>query len=48
MTERYWITGVQLGMIIALAKSNEYEEVHKLVDEIIDKQFLEEAKSNDS
>jgi len=37
MSERYWITGVQLGCLEAL--DNE-ETRKKLVDEIIDKQFI--------
>ena len=49
MSERYWITGVQLGMLIAIQ-----EECNRniLVDTIIDKQFIEgwaekEAKRNE-
>jgi len=37
MGERYWISGVQLGMLIAIPNE---EERKKVVDEIIDKQFI--------
>lgn len=37
MGERYFITGVQLGMLIAIPDK---EERKKIVDEIIDKQFI--------
>ena len=40
MSERYWITGVQLGMLLSFCKSEQSEETKKLVDEIIDKQFV--------
>jgi len=36
MSERYLITGVQLGMLCALDKKDRC----KLVDEILDKQFI--------
>ena len=37
MSERYWITGVQLGLLIV---SPERQGRSKIVDEIIDKQFI--------
>ena len=37
MSERYWITGVQLGILIAL--ENEMGRSN-LVDNIVDKQFI--------
>lgn len=37
MSERYLVTGVQLGMMQALQTEKERE---KLVDEIVDKQFI--------
>ena len=45
MSERYWITGVQLGIIKALTQKGQLdwdcqESIHKLIDEIIDKQFM--------
>jgi len=45
MSERYWITGVQLGIIKALTQKGQLdwdcqEEIHKLIDDIIDKQFI--------
>lgn len=36
MSERYWITGVQLGMLQELPKN----ERKKLVEKIIDDQFI--------
>lgn len=41
--ERYLINGVQLGMLIAI---NDSEKRKKVVDEIIDKQFV--GNSNNS
>lgn len=38
MSERYFITGVQLGMLIALEEDFERKV---LVGEIVDKQFIE-------
>lgn len=37
MSERYLTTGAQLGMLISLS---ERDERQKVVDEIIDKQFV--------
>ena len=37
MSERYWVTGVQLGMVVAL---DTFEERKKLMESIIDKQFI--------
>lgn len=37
LSERYWITGVQLGMLIAI---QEECDRHVLIDTIIDKQFM--------
>jgi hypothetical protein len=36
MSERYWISGVQLGLLIAIGSEGKRKQ---LVDEIIDKQF---------
>ena len=41
MSNRYWITGVQLGLLMAL---EQFQERRKLIEEIIDKQDLEEKK----
>ena len=41
MSERYWITGVQLGMLIAI---QEECDRNALVDGIIDKQFIGNLK----
>lgn len=46
MSERYLIMGTQLGMFEALAKAEQPEEIKKLVDEIIDKQFVGRTKNN--
>lgn len=48
MGERYWITGVQLGMLKAFAQMNypEKEHIEKIIDEIIDNQFM--GNTNDS
>ena len=44
MSERYWITGAQIGTIIALDGTGQKERVKKLLDEIIDKQFIDNIK----
>lgn len=38
MSERYWITGVQLGIIKAVLETN--NQPTGMIDEIIDKQFI--------
>ena len=46
MGDRYWITGVQLGMLIALAENI---EVQKLLGQIAEEQYLcEESELNKS
>ncbi len=40
MSERYYITGVQLGIILGLGRVGDGHEIEKLVNNIIDKQFL--------
>jgi|PlaIllAssembly_1097288.scaffolds.fasta_scaffold2356989_2 hypothetical protein len=40
MGERYLLSGAQLGMFQAMAKANKPDEIEKLVQEIIDKQFI--------
>lgn len=48
MSERYYITGVQLGMLLAFAKDGGmYNEAHEIVDEVIDKQFIGNVKNID-
>ena len=42
--ERYWITGVQLGILKASCKNLESE----LIDEIIDKQFIGDKEHLDN
>jgi hypothetical protein len=39
MGERYYITGVQIGMILAWIKLGKIEEIQKILDEIQEKQF---------
>ena len=41
MSERYWITGVQLGMLQAIPDEKERK---KMVEEIVDKQFIGDLK----
>ena len=41
MGNRYWITGVQLGMLMGLTES---EEVQKLLGQIEEEQYLCEAE----
>ena len=41
MSERYWITGVQLGMLLAYTKDGSmHNEAMELGEGIIDKQFI--------
>jgi len=40
MGGRYWITGVQLGMLIALIENINFNKARDLIQEIIDKQYL--------
>jgi len=46
MGSRYWITGVQLGMLIAFAKVGDEAKAWDLANEIIDKQYL--IKNNEN
>jgi len=41
MGNRYWITGVQLGMLIALAENKELQD---LLGKVLENQYLCEAK----
>ena len=43
MSERYWIKGTQLGLLIAMESK---EQRQKLVDKIVDKQFIGNRKEN--
>lgn len=43
MSERYLVTGVQLAM---LTETENKEERKKLVDEIVDKQFITNSEFN--
>ena len=43
MSERYWITGTQLGRFMDYSRADIFESVMKLVNEIEDKQCLDSA-----
>ncbi len=43
MSKRYWITGVQLGLLVAM---QEQQQRQKVVDGIVDKQFIGTRKEN--
>lgn len=40
MGERYYITGVQIGMLQAFLEFGKINEIEKLLEEIMAKQFL--------
>ena len=40
MSERYYITGVQLGMLKTFSQTHMPKKANELIDEIIDKQFI--------
>lgn len=47
MSERYWVTGVQLGIIEALTEAKhyvddleKYQQLKKLLEDILDQQFI--------
>jgi hypothetical protein len=44
MGSRFWISGVQIGVIKALAKLEDEKAINKILDEIIEKQFIENKK----
>ena len=44
MGSRYYLTGVQLGMLIALSEKREFKQIRNLIKEIEDKQYLCEDK----
>lgn len=44
MGERYFLTGVQLGMLKAFVRSNKEKEATDLLCKIEDKQFVGDAK----
>lgn len=46
MSERYVITGAQLGMFEAFAKMEDESGAKKLIAEIIDKQFIGNSKQS--
>ena len=47
MSERYWITGVQLGMLLAFQKTRMPNRANELIEEIIDKQFIGDKEDLD-
>jgi hypothetical protein len=38
--ERYWISGVELGMLLAFIEGEQDRKAKELIEEIIDKQYL--------
>lgn len=40
MSERYLITGVQLGMLKAYADTKDFKELKQLIDRIVAEQFI--------
>ncbi len=46
MGEKYWITGVQIGMLKALIKNRKTSEAFRTLKEVEDKQFIEELLTN--
>ena len=44
MGERYWISGVQLGMLMAYAEQLKSDEIKKLLESIEKDQYLCEAE----
>ena len=44
MSERYLITGAQLGMLQSFCKNEQTDKHKELIDEIIDVQFLGNSK----
>lgn len=47
MGERYWVSGVQIGMMLAYIKVGQYEHLVKILDQIQDKQFIGNKKDFD-
>lgn len=45
MTERYLISGVQIGMISALLNSDEKEKAIEVLDSVFNEQFLGNSKT---
>ena len=45
MGGRYYVTGVQLGMIQAFIEHNKLEELEKLMHEIEEKQFVGQCEA---
>lgn len=46
MSERYLVTGVQLGMLKAYADTGELKDLKKLVDRIVDEQFIGKSEKS--
>ena len=47
MGERYFITGVQLGMIQAFLLTRSYDDIARMIGEVIDKQFITNTEGHD-
>ncbi len=45
MGGRYFITGAQIGTIIALSRSKDTDKIEELINEITEKQFLGDRES---
>lgn len=45
MGERYYITGVQLGMMKVFNKKKETTKLNKIIDDIIKRQFIGDAET---
>lgn len=44
MSERYTITGVQLGMILAFAELGQCAKIKEIAEQIMENQFIGEVK----
>ena len=40
MAERYWVTGVQIGIMIAFLQRGDTKEAADILKEILEKQFI--------
>ena len=48
MSDRYWITGVQLGRLLGNIKEEAYISAVNLVDDIIEEQFIRPTEQSTS
>jgi hypothetical protein len=47
MGERYYITGVQIGMVLAFLENDYKVRIHEILNEIQEKQFIGHADEDD-